>query len=101
MWFQLQQAQKKKEETKRARDDKDKVMDMLFSAFEKHQYYNVRDLVKITKQPVVSPYVLLLWYSFFVYCFLYIFLFYLFSSHPMEFLHILKSLMSSFQLLFI
>ena len=29
-------------------------MEMLFSAFEKHQYYNVKDLVKITKQPVVS-----------------------------------------------
>lgn len=29
-------------------------MDMLFSAFEKHQYYNVKDLVRITKQPIVS-----------------------------------------------
>lgn len=27
---------------------------MLFSAFEKHQYYNIKDLVDITKQPVVS-----------------------------------------------
>lgn len=26
---------------------------MLFSAFEKHQYYNIKDLVDITKQPVV------------------------------------------------
>lgn len=26
---------------------------MLFSAFEKHQYYNLKDLVDITKQPVV------------------------------------------------
>lgn len=25
---------------------------MLFNAFEKHQYYNIKDLVKITKQPV-------------------------------------------------
>nr|KAF6427628.1 general transcription factor IIF subunit 2 [Rousettus aegyptiacus] len=25
---------------------------MLFSAFEKHQYYNLKDLVDITKQPV-------------------------------------------------
>jgi len=25
---------------------------MLFAAFEKHQYYNIKDLVKITKQPV-------------------------------------------------
>lgn len=29
-------------------------MDMLFAAFEKHQYYNIKDLVKITNQPVVS-----------------------------------------------
>lgn len=28
---------------------------MLFSAFEKHQYYNIKDLVDITKQPVVRP----------------------------------------------
>lgn len=36
------------------RDDKDAVLDMLFAAFEKHQYYNIRDLVKITRQPIVS-----------------------------------------------
>ena len=28
-------------------------MDMLFAAFEKHQYYNIKDLVKITRQPIV------------------------------------------------
>lgn len=44
---------KKKEEGKRARADKQKVLEMLFSAFEKHQYYNIRDLVDITKQPVI------------------------------------------------
>lgn len=27
-------------------------MDMLFNAFEKHQYYNIRDLVTITNQPI-------------------------------------------------
>lgn len=27
---------------------------MMFAAFEKHQYYNIKDLVRITKQPVVS-----------------------------------------------
>lgn len=27
---------------------------MLFKAFDKHQYYNIKDLVNITKQPVVS-----------------------------------------------
>jgi hypothetical protein len=26
---------------------------MLFAAFEKHQYYNVKDLVRITNQPIV------------------------------------------------
>lgn len=25
---------------------------MLFNAFEKHQYYNIKDLVKITNQPI-------------------------------------------------
>lgn len=44
----------KKEQGKKSRADKDQVMDMLFSAFEKHQYYNVKDLVRVTNQPVVS-----------------------------------------------
>jgi hypothetical protein len=26
---------------------------MLFAAFEKHQYYNVKELVRITNQPIV------------------------------------------------
>ncbi|XP_028297236.1 general transcription factor IIF subunit 2 isoform X2 [Gouania willdenowi] len=43
---------RKKEEGKRARVDTQLVLDMLFSAFEKHQYYNIKDLVDITKQPV-------------------------------------------------
>uniref|UniRef100_A0A673IFT7 General transcription factor IIF subunit 2 n=1 Tax=Sinocyclocheilus rhinocerous TaxID=307959 RepID=A0A673IFT7_9TELE len=50
----LEYEKRKKEEGKRARADKQKVLEMLFSAFEKHQYYNIRDLVDITKQPVVS-----------------------------------------------
>jgi transcription initiation factor TFIIF subunit beta len=29
-------------------------MDMLFSAFEEHQYYNIKDLVEVAKQPAVS-----------------------------------------------
>ncbi|XP_050422659.1 general transcription factor IIF subunit 2 [Adelges cooleyi] len=45
--------EKKKSEGKKARDDKDSVMAMLFKAFEKHQYYNIKDLVTLTKQPVV------------------------------------------------
>uniref|UniRef100_A0A8D8PRW2 General transcription factor IIF subunit 2 n=1 Tax=Cacopsylla melanoneura TaxID=428564 RepID=A0A8D8PRW2_9HEMI len=45
--------EKKKAEGKKARDDKESVLEMLFAAFEKHQYYNIKDLVKITRQPVV------------------------------------------------
>lgn len=46
--------EKKKAEGKKARDDKESVMEMLFAAFEKHQFYNLKDLVQITKQPPVS-----------------------------------------------
>ncbi|XP_076752378.1 transcription factor TFIIFbeta isoform X1 [Xylocopa sonorina] len=49
----IEYAEKKKAEGKKMRDDKDAVLDMLFAAFEKHQYYNIKDLVKITKQPIV------------------------------------------------
>ncbi|XP_077071374.1 general transcription factor IIF subunit 2b [Siphateles boraxobius] len=51
--YNVEYEKKKKEEGKRARADKQKVLEMLFSAFEKHQYYNIRDLVDITKQPVI------------------------------------------------
>ena len=43
---------KRKNEHKKSREDKDKVMDMLFGAFEKHQYYYLKDLEKITNQPI-------------------------------------------------
>ena len=43
-----------KEEGKRMRMDKEVVMDKLFSVFEKHQYYNISDLVRLTNQPIVS-----------------------------------------------
>ncbi|XP_067212415.1 general transcription factor IIF subunit 2 isoform X1 [Linepithema humile] len=49
----IEYAEKKKAEGKKMRDDKEAVLDMLFAAFEKHQYYNIRDLVKITRQPIV------------------------------------------------
>lgn len=52
--MQIEYEKKKKDDGKRARADKQQVLDMLFSAFEKHQYYNIKDLVDITKQPVVS-----------------------------------------------
>ncbi|XP_050446843.1 general transcription factor IIF subunit 2 isoform X3 [Cataglyphis hispanica] len=49
----IEYAEKKKAEGKKMRDDRNAVQDMLFAAFEKHQYYNIRDLVKITRQPIV------------------------------------------------
>ena len=45
---------KKKEQGKRARGDREEVLDLLFTAFQQHQYYNFRDLVHKTKQPPVS-----------------------------------------------
>ncbi|XP_060689337.1 general transcription factor IIF subunit 2 [Hemiscyllium ocellatum] len=50
--YNIEYERKKKEDGKRARADRQQVLDMLFSAFEKHQYYNIKDLVDITKQPV-------------------------------------------------
>ncbi|XP_066477335.1 general transcription factor IIF subunit 2 [Tiliqua scincoides] len=50
--YNIEYERKKKEDGKRARSEKQQVLDMLFSAFEKHQYYNIKDLVDITKQPV-------------------------------------------------
>ncbi|KAL8189812.1 UNVERIFIED_CONTAM: hypothetical protein K2H54_008026 [Gekko kuhli] len=51
--YNIEYEKKKKEDGKRARAEKQQVLDMLFSAFEKHQYYNIKDLVDITKQPVL------------------------------------------------
>ncbi|KAH8308567.1 hypothetical protein KR018_005874 [Drosophila ironensis] len=48
----IEYRERKKAEGKKARGDKNAVMDMLFHAFEKHQYYNIKDLVKITNQPI-------------------------------------------------
>lgn len=58
--LQIEYAEKKKAEGKKMRDDKDAVLDMLFAAFEKHQYYNIRDLVKITRQPIVNIFLIIL-----------------------------------------
>jgi len=49
----IEYEQKKKDIGKKARDDKDVVLEMIFAAFEKHQYYNIKDLVTKTRQPVV------------------------------------------------
>ncbi|QQP51131.1 General transcription factor IIF subunit 2, partial [Caligus rogercresseyi] len=38
----IEHARRKKEEGKKSRDDKEKVMERLFELFEKHQYYNIR-----------------------------------------------------------
>ncbi|KAI4805545.1 hypothetical protein KUCAC02_010150 [Chaenocephalus aceratus] len=48
----LEHDKKKKSEGKMVRAERQVVLDMCFSAFEKHQYYNIKDLVDITKQPV-------------------------------------------------
>ncbi|XP_068185730.1 general transcription factor IIF subunit 2-like [Antennarius striatus] len=50
--FNVVYDKKKKSEGKMVRAERQVVLDMLFSAFEKHQYYNIKDLVDITKQPV-------------------------------------------------
>ncbi|PWA31167.1 hypothetical protein CCH79_00002876 [Gambusia affinis] len=50
--FNLEYEKKKKYEGKMVRADRQQVLDLLFSAFEKHQYYSFKDLVDITKQPV-------------------------------------------------
>jgi transcription initiation factor TFIIF subunit beta len=42
----------KKKQGKKMRDDKEKVMETLFSLFEKHQFYNIKDLVQETRQPI-------------------------------------------------
>jgi transcription initiation factor TFIIF subunit beta len=48
----IEYEERKKTEGKKSRDDKDRVLEMLFAAFEKHQFYNLKDLVRVTNQPV-------------------------------------------------
>ncbi|CAL8321072.1 unnamed protein product [Merluccius merluccius] len=43
---------KKRQEGRMVRAERQVVLDLLFSAFERHQYFNIKDLVDITKQPV-------------------------------------------------
>jgi len=45
-------AKKLKKEGKHTREDKSTVMEVLFHLFEKHQYYNIKDLVRETRQPI-------------------------------------------------
>ena len=42
-----------KELGRRARDDRELVLDLIFAAFQQHQYYSFSDLVRKTKQPPV------------------------------------------------
>uniref|UniRef100_A0AC11EAE7 Uncharacterized protein n=11 Tax=Ovis TaxID=9935 RepID=A0AC11EAE7_SHEEP len=51
--YNIEYEKRKKETGKRVKADKDQVLTLLFAAFEKHQYYNIKDLVGITMQPVV------------------------------------------------
>lgn len=44
----------KRDGNKAVRADRDRVVDMLFQAFEKHQYYKLVDLQRVTQQPPVS-----------------------------------------------
>jgi len=42
----------KKTVGKATRDDKEKVQEILFALFEKHQFYNIKDLAQETRQPM-------------------------------------------------
>lgn len=53
--FQIEYQVRKRAEGKKARDDKDAVLNMLFAAFEKHQYYNIKDLQKVTDYSTYPP----------------------------------------------
>ena len=46
--------EKPKQVEKRARGDRELVLDLIFTAFQAHQYYSLKDLVHKTKQPTVS-----------------------------------------------
>ncbi|XP_055633153.1 general transcription factor IIF subunit 2-like [Toxorhynchites rutilus septentrionalis] len=48
----IEEKARRKAEGKHFREDKNKILDVLFNAFEKHQYYNIKDLVRITRQPI-------------------------------------------------
>jgi transcription initiation factor TFIIF subunit beta len=46
--------EKKDKNIKRIKRDKKEVLDLLFSAFTKQQFYNIKQLEKITRQPTVN-----------------------------------------------
>lgn len=45
--------EKPKQVEKRARESRELVLDLIFTAFQSHQYYSLKDLVHKTKQPTV------------------------------------------------
>ncbi|MFH4984598.1 hypothetical protein AB6A40_011307 [Gnathostoma spinigerum] len=49
--IQIARERQKKEGAKTVRADKDVVRQAIFNAFEKHQYYRLIDLQKLTNQP--------------------------------------------------
>jgi len=49
----MEPERKRKEDGKRVRASREEVLEMLFSAFEKHQYYSLKDLIQLTEQPQV------------------------------------------------
>jgi len=54
VYLQKEYEQLKKSEGKKTRLEKEDLESLLFGAFEKHQYYNIKDLQEITQQPLVS-----------------------------------------------
>merc|ERR1711913_280154 len=54
----LAHERQKKAEGKKMRDDKDKVQEILFALFEKHQFYNIKDLAQETRQPMALKQIL-------------------------------------------
>ncbi|VDN09720.1 unnamed protein product [Dibothriocephalus latus] len=51
--FNIEYEQRKKLEGKNIRRERDDVLQDLFKAFERHQYYAVKDLMLLTKQPML------------------------------------------------
>lgn len=63
---QVEHEIRKKEEGRRIRAEPEEVRQKLFAAFEKHQYYNIKDLADVTGQPVVHTSYLYLFFFLFL-----------------------------------
>lgn len=64
MLIQREYKANKKKADKTVRMEKDELQSVLFKAFEKHQFYNIKDLKDITQQPIVSCTFTFLFYTF-------------------------------------